>query len=97
MIGYVALYMVTSHFAHIDVSEEDNSHREESVDAGHGVRVETAIKFISFRYVSCQNYWIRHSKYSVTLKKLDMLLYHINMKSEIEKFSKSEHKEMLQV
>ena len=44
MIGYVALYMVTSHFAHIDVSEEDNSHREESVDAGHGVRVETVIK-----------------------------------------------------
>ena len=44
MIGYVARYMLTSHFAHIDVSEEDNSHREESVDAGHGVRVETVIK-----------------------------------------------------
>ena len=43
MIGYVARYMLTSHFAHIDVSEEDNSHREESVDTGHGVRVETAI------------------------------------------------------
>ena len=72
MIGYVARYMLTSHFAHIDVSEEDNSHREESVDAGHGVRVETVIKLISFRYALCQN-------------------------SEIEKFRKSEHKEMLLV